>query len=159
MTCEIRWSRYVSSIVNHLFQITDEPRMLIVGPNKTNDVKAIVLIPSKPIAPLLFFKRCWPWQNMVYPKCRLVLRRNPVELEDFEGVIDIYCWGRAAKVYIKTGSAVAALRGLVGRLEGKQWGEAGPDQILPSAPQAALDIMRSQCLLSMGLGSRRAVRS
>ena len=69
---------------------------------------------------------------MVYPKCRLVLRTNPVELEDFEGVIDIYCRGRAAKVYIKTGSAVAALRGLVGRLEGKQWG-ARPDQILPSA--------------------------
>ena len=77
-----------------------------------------------------------------------------MELEDFEGVIDIYCRGRAAKVYIKTGSAVAALRGLVGRLEGKQWG-ARPDQILPSAPQAALDIMRSQCLLSMGLGSRK----
>ena len=39
------------------------------------------------------------------------LRGNPVELEDFPRVIDIYCEqsGRSAKVYIKTGSGVAGV--------------------------------------------------
>ena len=68
MICEIPWSRYVSSIVNHLFQITHKPWMLLVGQNKTNGAKTIVLKPSKPITSIVLredvdLDKIWCTQN------------------------------------------------------------------------------------------------
>ena len=51
-------------------------------------------------------------------KCRSVSRRNPVELEDLPGVIDIYCRGRATRLKF---TSKQDLVWISGRLEGKQW--------------------------------------
>ena len=59
--------------------------------------------------------QCWPWHILLCGEKKRgwtgQLRGNPVELEDFPRVIDIYCEqsGRSAKVYIKTGSGVAGV--------------------------------------------------
>ena len=50
-------------------------------------------------------------------KCRSVSRRNPVELEDLPGVIDIYCRGRATRLKF---TSKQDLVWISGRLEGKQ---------------------------------------
>ena len=78
------------------------------------------------------------------------MRRNPAELEDFEGVIDIYCRGRAAKVYIKTGSPVAG-GGISGKIGGKavqgSWSRVSrvATKILPSVGLWTLNITLSLC--------------